>query len=114
LNKKAALPGRSFTHALFEKRKLPDYESDFITTTGLAYRRAHEILALGIEEEQFLKDVSFNRLALDAELYDIISLTDKDNRIDRRLFKVLGLRDVIDIGGEAETTAIGLMKLGVQ
>jgi hypothetical protein len=58
--------------------------------------------------------VPFNRLSLDAELYDIISLTDKDNRIDRTLFKVLGLRDVIDIGGEAQTTAIGLMKLRTQ
>jgi hypothetical protein len=77
-------------------------------------RRAHEILTLGIEEEQFLKDVPFNRLHHDAELHDIISLTDKDNRIDKTLFKVLGLRDVIDIGGVAETTATGLMKLRTQ
>jgi len=43
-----------------------------------------------------------------------VSLTDKDNRIDRTLFKVLGLRDLIDINGVAETTALGLMKLRTQ
>ena len=77
-------------------------------------RRAHEILARGLEEEEYLKNVSFNRLQLDTELYDIVSLTDKDNRIDRTLFKVLGLKDVIDINGVAETTALGLMKLRTQ
>ena len=51
---------------------------------------------------------------MDTELYDIISLTDKDNRIYKTLFKVLGLRDVIDIRGEAATTALGVMKLGTQ
>jgi hypothetical protein len=67
-----------------------------------------------LEEEEFLKDVPFNRLALDAELDDVISLTDVDNRIYKSLFKVLGLKDIIDINGDAATTAIGLMRLGTQ
>ena len=96
------------------QRKLPDYENEFITSYALAYRRAHEILALGVDEEQFLRDVPFYRLHLDAEVYDTVSITDKDNRIYKVLFKLMGVNDTITIDGVSQSKATGLMRMRYQ
>jgi hypothetical protein len=45
---------------------------------------------------------------------NILNASSKGNRIYKALFKVLGLKDVIDISGEAETTGLGLMKVSIQ
>lgn len=96
------------------RRKLEDFDSQYISTSPLGYRRAAEILALNMSEEEQPKDVELHRFHVDLEAYDIISLTDKDAALDKSLYRVLGWRDSLSIDGYSQTTATSLMRLPAQ